>query len=150
MNTDDRPTATVRSLLDGQLLGVLATHGDREPYSSLVAFVVTDDLRYLLFVTGRSTRKWSNLSQDGRASLLVDSRTNRAEDFANAAAVTALGAVEEVAEDGREAFLQLFLAKHPHLDRFATAPSCVLLRLRVHTYVLVTRFQHVVEVHLDP
>jgi nitroimidazol reductase NimA-like FMN-containing flavoprotein (pyridoxamine 5'-phosphate oxidase superfamily) len=146
---DDRPTEIVRSLLGEQLLGVLGTHSGGEPYSSLVAFAAADDLRQIYFVTGRSTRKWSNLSHDARASMLVDNRSNRPEDFADAAAVTVLGTVAEVDPEERAAFLDAFLAKHPYLERFSSSPSCVLLRLEVRTYILVTRFQHVVELHLD-
>lgn len=148
MEPDDRPSATVRRLLDEQLLAVLGTHHNGAPYTSLVAFAATEDLRHLLFATSRATRKWANLADDARASMLIDSRTNRAEDFADAAAVTVLGVVEEVTDNGRSAFLEVFLAKHPHLADFTAAPSCALLRLKVETYILVTRFQHVVELHV--
>jgi hypothetical protein len=149
MTNDDRPSSTVRSLLEKQLLGVLGTHLDGAPYTSLVAFASTEDLRQLLFVTGRSTRKWTNLARDARASMLIDSRSNRPEDFADAAAVTSLGTVAEVGQDERPAFLGRFLSKHPYLTGFSESPSCVLLRLEVHTHILVTRFQNVVELHLD-
>ena len=145
---DDRPSVIVRRLLDEQLLAVLGTHHDGAPYTSLVAFAPTEDLRSLLFATSRATRKWANLTGDARASMLIDSRTNRAEDFADAAAVTVLGVVEEVTGEERPAFLEVFLAKHPHLTDFTAAQSCALLRLNVETYILVTRFQHVVELHV--
>ena len=57
------------------------------------------------------------------------------------------GAAEPSGEE-RPAFLEAFLAKHPHLADFTAAPSCALLRLNVETYILVTRFQHVVELHV--
>jgi len=145
---DDRPSVIVRRLLDGQLLAVLGTHHAGAPYTSLVAFAATEDLRSLLFATSRATRKWANLTDDARASMLIDSRTNRAEDFADAAAVTVLGVVEEVTGEERPAFLEVFLAKHSHLTDFTAAPTCALLRLNVETYILVTRFQHVVELHV--
>jgi len=40
---DDRPSATVRRLLDEQLLAVLGTHHNGGPYTSLVAFAATGD-----------------------------------------------------------------------------------------------------------
>lgn len=148
MPEDDRPTAVVGDLLSSQLLGVLGTHHGGGPYTSLVAFAATDDFHQLLFVTGRSTRKWANLSHDARASMLIDNRSNRPEDFAAAAAVTALGVVEEVPTDEREDFIRLFVNRHPYLADFTASPSCVMLRLQVRTYILVTRFQHVVELHI--
>ena len=146
----DRPRSIVERLLRDQLLAVLGTRlQDGAPYTSLVAFAATAELRHLLFATGRATRKWFNLVHDARASMLIDSRTNRESDFAEAAAVTVLGTVEEVGIEEHDAFLEVFLAKHPHLAEFTEAPTCVLLRLVVERYILVTRFQHVVEIHVE-
>lgn len=139
----------LREMLESQLLGVLGTHHDGEPYTSLVGFAATDDLKHLLFTTGRATRKHANLVADARASMLVDTRTNRAADFTEASAATAVGVVEEVSDSESEKFDSLFLAKHPHLESFAHAPSCVRLRLRVSVYMVVTRFQHVIELRID-
>jgi hypothetical protein len=149
MNHDPSHVEVLRGLLTGQLLGVLATHNDGEPYASLVGFAATPDLSRLLFATGRATRKHANLVADARASLLVDNRTNRAADFTEAAAATAVGVVEEINTDERSLFDEVFLAKHPHLESFARSPSCVPLQLRVSVYMVVTRFQHVIELHFD-
>ena len=77
---------TLREMMEEQLLGVLGTHRDGEPYTSLVGFAATDDLKQLLFATGRATRKHANLVDDARASMLIDTRTNRPADFTEAAA----------------------------------------------------------------
>lgn len=140
----------LRDLLESQLLGVLATQHDGEPYTSLVGFAATPDLKHLLFATGRSTRKLTNLSADSRASMLVDNRRNRVGDFTKASAATAVGVVQEIGGDHRPELERLFLAKHPHLESFLHSPSCVFLRLQVAVYMVVTRFQHVIELHIDP
>jgi hypothetical protein len=80
----------------------------------------------------------------------VDNRTNRPVDFTEASAATAVGVVEEVSEAERPEFERVFLAKHPHLESFVRSPSCVPLRLRVSVYMVVTRFQHVIELHIAP
>ncbi len=140
----------LRDLLESQLLGVLGTQHDGEPYTSLVGFVATPDLKQLLFATGRSTRKLANLVTDSRASMLVDNRTNRSSDFTEASAATAVGVVEQVGGEERAEFERLFLGKHPHLESFVRSPSCVSLRLRVSVYMVATHFQHVIELHIDP
>lgn len=149
MGDDRSHMAILREMLENQLLGVLGTHHDGEPYTSLVGFAATTDLKHLLFATGRATRKHANLAADARASMLVDTRTNRPADFTEAAAATAVGVVEEVSESEVADFDQVFLAKHPHLESFVHSPSCVRLRLRVSVYMVVTHFQHVIELHLD-
>jgi len=149
MSHDPSHLDILRELLAQQLLGVLGTHHDGEPYTSLVGFAATPDLRQILFATGRATRKHANLVADARASMLVDNRTNRPADFTEAAAATAVGVVEEIGDEDRSFFEEVFLAKHPYLESFARSPSCVPIRLQVSVYMVVTRFQHVIELHFD-
>ncbi len=149
MSEDRSHMEILREMLENQLLGVLGTHHDGEPYTSLVGFAATGDLKHLLFATGRATRKHANLAADSRASILIDTRTNQPADFTEAAAATAVGVVEEVTESELVEFDRVFLAKLPHLEGFVASPSCVRLRLRVTTYVVVTHFQHVIELHID-
>ena len=63
--------------------------------------------------------------------------------------LAALERVEEVGESERADFDRIFLAKHPHLESFVRSPSCVPLMLRVSVYMVVTHFQHVIELHVD-
>jgi hypothetical protein len=63
-------------------------------------------------------------------------------------AVTVLGKAEEVTGAEQDHLLTHYLAKHPHLEGFATSPSCALLRVWVKSYYLVSRFQEVVELHV--
>jgi nitroimidazol reductase NimA-like FMN-containing flavoprotein (pyridoxamine 5'-phosphate oxidase superfamily) len=53
----------LKELFRSQSLAVLATQEEELPYVTLVAFVSSEDLRYLLFATTRSTRKYANLSK---------------------------------------------------------------------------------------
>jgi len=78
----------VRELLSSQRLAVLSTETGGAPYSSLIAFAASPDISTLVFTTARPTRKFSNLSENERVSLLVENRTNREEDFARFSIVT--------------------------------------------------------------
>src|SRR5210317_310286 len=89
----------INHILNSQQLGVLATYGSEYPYTSIVGFVATDDLNYILFATFRDTRKYGNIQTDTHVSILMDNRSNSAEDFSNAQALTALGIAEEICED---------------------------------------------------
>jgi len=139
----------LKELFSSQRLAVLSTHSQGQPYASLVSFVATDDLRYLLFATSRGTRKYANLAADARAALLIDSRSNRDSDLHQAIAVTATGTVDELQGPERDRLVDLYLAKHPSLDEFVNSPSNALLRLKVETYVMVSRFQNVMVLDLS-
>lgn len=146
MNLDET-SATVEKLLNEQPLGVLATHGNGQPYGSLMAFAVSRDMSALYFCTGDATRKAVNLSQDCRTAMVIDNRANVAADYHGAIAVTAVGRAERLDSDSQQA-ADCLLVRHPHLREFVTSPSCHVYRLDVDIYHVVDHFQHVTELHV--
>jgi nitroimidazol reductase NimA-like FMN-containing flavoprotein (pyridoxamine 5'-phosphate oxidase superfamily) len=140
----------IRELLESQRLAVLSTQGQVQPYSNLVAFAATPDLRYLLFATTRATRKYANLLKHAQVSILIDNRTNETADFAEAAAVTILGRASEVHGYEHSQRLKIYLSRHPYLKDFATSPNCALFSVKVERYIMVTRFQDVREIVPGP
>ena len=139
----------LRELFDSQNLAVLSTHTGGQPYASLVAFVATEDLRQIYFVTPRTTRKFANLSKDHRVAVLVNSSTNQAADFHRAISVTAVGNAEEITGAQREPILKQYLAKHQHLADFVKSPTCALVRVTPRSYYMVRNFQNVTEMHIE-
>jgi len=138
----------LKDLFTSQGLAVLATQNEQQPYTSLVAFVATDDLKHVYFVTPKTTRKFANLAADGRVALLINNSTNNSADFHRAIAVTAVGDADEMTGPDRERQLSHYLAKHPYLDEFAKSPTCALVRVTVRSYFLVKNFQKVLEYHI--
>jgi len=145
----DKLRQLIGKLLSQQNLGVLATSAAGHPYTTLVGFVANDRFDELLFATHRSTRKYSYLQKDERVSLLIDNRSNRADDFREAAALTAIGTAREVSAEQQELLTPLFLARHPYLAEFVHSPGCALCLIKVQRYSLVQRFQDVLELDLD-
>ena len=139
----------IKDILSEQSLGVLATSAKGHPYTSLVGYVVTDQLDELLFATHRATRKYGYLQEDARVSLLIDTRSNQVEDFREAVALSAMGKACEVTPEQRSRLLQLFLARHPYLADFVNSPGCALCLIKVQRYSLVQRFQDVLELDFD-
>ncbi|MGB5259036.1 MAG: pyridoxamine 5'-phosphate oxidase family protein [Gammaproteobacteria bacterium] len=148
MTTPEQLRQTVRTLLDSQAQGVLATQHDAQPYTSLMAFAVTPDLHWILFATYRATQKHANLLANPRASLLIDNRTNESADYHDTVAISAQGIVSEVEAARRGERLALYLRKHPQLSDFTSADDCVLLQLEVETFYVVTQFQNVAELQM--
>jgi nitroimidazol reductase NimA-like FMN-containing flavoprotein (pyridoxamine 5'-phosphate oxidase superfamily) len=138
----------LKDLFASQRLAVLATQSKGQPYGNLVAFVATNDLKRLLFATTRATRKYANISENPRVSMVIDNRSNRENDFHQAAAVTVTGVVKEVEGLGKGPLLRLYLSKHPYLKDFVSSPTCALLRMHVETYYVVRQFQNVMELHI--
>jgi len=139
----------LKSLLESQNLAVLATHRSGQPYTSLVAFYSTDDLKHIYFVTPKTTRKFENLKSDSRVSILVNSSTNQFADFHRAVSVTIIGEAIEIVGSELQPILQNYLKKHPHLEDFVRSPSCALVRVSAKSYFMVQNFQNVMELHLS-
>ena len=139
---------TIKTVLDDQLLAVLSTHDGDQPYSSLVCFAATDDLRCLVFATARATRKYANITADSRVAMLVDDRANDAADIDRATAVTVLGTAREVRGEEREDLLARYLGRHPHLESFASSPATALFKVEADKYIVAHRFKHVQELSM--
>ena len=140
--------ALLRDLFGRQTLAVLATQASHGPYTTLVGFVASEDLTSIYFVTGRSTRKYAALKAHPGVSMLIDSRTNRAADFRDAAAITALGDAQDIDKEKNADIVARYLEKHPHLEDFIKSPTCALIRVEVERYIVVTRFQKVMTLDL--
>ncbi len=143
--TEKNPRTVLEELFRAQRFAVLATEQAEGPYANLVAFAVTPDFKGVLFATPRVTRKYGNLRSDPRVAMLIDSRANCAADFHTAVAVTVLGRAAELTGAEHQAFLGVYLERHPSMQAFAHAPTTSLFRVSVERYVLVDHFQHVVE-----
>lgn len=138
--------ATLRQLLDSRYVGVLATSKADWPYANLVAFAVSDNIYEMIFATPRQSRKYENLAANPNISMLIDDRSNDIGDLKDAVAATAIGTAVETAGSDRERCLDIYAAKHPHLDDFARAASTAVFRITVAKYIMVSRFQNVVEI----
>ncbi len=145
---DTSPWQIIQALLADQRFAVLATQGEDAPYTSLVAFAVTPDLRRLMFPTRAGTRKFTNLEANPQVALLVDDRSNSAEDYRNAAALTIIGKVGVEHGPQEDQHRERLLDRHLTLAGFLAEPDCRIAVVDVVEYRLVTQFEAVVR--LDP
>ncbi|MDD5397775.1 MAG: pyridoxamine 5'-phosphate oxidase family protein [Dehalococcoidia bacterium] len=139
----------LRELFRSQLFAALATQQLTRPYSNLVAFVATDDLKNIIFATRRATNKYSNLLSNNNVSMLIDNRTNRDSDFRNAVAVTAIGLAEEVRGNQIDDLRSLYLIKHHNLEKFVYSSDSALFKIKVKRYYIVRNFQEVMELKVE-
>jgi uncharacterized protein YhbP (UPF0306 family) len=136
-NTEELPEL-IKRVLTSQRFAVLATQSDGQPYCNLIAFAEADNLRNLIFVTGRDTRKYSNTRLNKKIAVLVDSRTNQASDLQSAVAITALGTIGEVSKSNRDYLSEIYISKHSQLADFLHKPSKALMEVVVTGYIVAT------------
>ena len=145
MSTEIDIRPALRALIESQRFAVLATDDHGQPFASLMAFATTEDLRHMVVLTERTTRKYANLQSNPRVALLIDDRENKGSDTEDSVVVTAIGEAQELDRDLGAPLLELFLTRHPYLAAFTASPTCAIVCVKVSSYQLVSRFQQVVE-----
>ncbi len=131
----------IERLLREEPFAVLATHGEGQAYSSLVAFAASEDSRSLVFATPVTTRKYRLLTERQEVSLLIDNRAATGQRLMEVEAVTAVGRALRVEHEER--WSRLLVARHGYLGDFVRAPTCAVFRVEVTCYLHVARFQEV-------
>ena len=131
-------------LVHSQPFAVLCTQGQGQPYGSLVAYAMDDDLCFAAFATPKATRKFRLLSECDHVALLIDNRSEFPDELMRVEAVTATGraALLEQGEDF-DRWASLLSERHPYLARFVRSSSCGLFRVEIVRYLHVCRFQEV-------
>jgi general stress protein 26 len=121
---------------------VLATSNKGHPYTSLISFALTGDRHTLIFATSRFTSKYNNICSQPAVSILIDDRSQHADDLQYARAVTLVGTAEVLIEGTKkQEYKRLFLDKHPELSVFIDGPETSLIAVTISEAVYVTRFQ---------
>ena len=132
----------ILQLVTHQRFAVIATETKKQPYTNLVAFATTPDLRNILFATKRGTQKYLNIHENNRIAVLIDNRENTPADLSNAITMTALGIAHEV-QDKNKDYLTLLVQKHPGLSSFLRSPDCAIIKIQVKKYQLIQKFEQV-------
>lgn len=129
---------SIQTLLNTTDFAVLATENAGQPHTSLVAITPLDEGQRLIFATYRNTRKFTNLMQNQRVSVLVDGRHREGSSGALAGFIlSAVGRVQEIDTSTHPRLLGAHLQKHPDLTTFTQAADCVLLEVMVEAYQVV-------------
>jgi len=142
----DDPTLPdlIGRLVRGEPFAVLCTQGQGQPYGSVIAYAVSEDLCQAAFCTSRSTRKYRLLRDCERVSLVIDNRSKHGEDTRRISAVTATGRATEIPPGPLHArWHGLLLARHPYLKEFLASPTCSVFLVDIVRYLHVVRFQEV-------
>ena len=146
LSESDEPSLVerIKGLIDSQKYAVLATQGAGQPYASLVAYAVSEDLSAATFATPVTTRKYHLLVECDRVALFTDNRSEGEDDMMHIEAATATGRAVEL-EQGPEwdKWSERLIDRHPHLDAFVRSPTSALFRIDFIRFFHVTRFQEV-------
>jgi nitroimidazol reductase NimA-like FMN-containing flavoprotein (pyridoxamine 5'-phosphate oxidase superfamily) len=116
---------------------VLATEGDGQPHASLIGITPTEGYKKLIFATYRNTRKYTNLTHNGRVAVLIERTDINRSGLQESFVLTAFGHVEEINAKEKNIVFKAHLESHPELSSFMQSEDCSLVRIKVDTYQVV-------------
>ena len=146
MNND--PEKILKNLFALQNFAVLATAADEIPYTNIVAFASSDNLRHLAFFTPVKTSKYERIQRNSHVSLFIDNRSNRAADITESIGVTVIGMAVDMDSEARDMLVHEFIKKHPGLKNFAESPESAMITVNVERYHIVSNFQDVIVLNI--
>jgi len=148
MDNPSKAKELLRKVMNAQRFAVLATLSVQQPYSNLVAFAVSDDLRNIVFATNRHTQKYRNILLNDRVALLIDTRSNDLSDFIEAVAITAIGVAGEPTSEESNKLGRSYLYKYPSLGEFLQRPDVGIISVMVTDYI-IAQFDSVERLRID-
>jgi nitroimidazol reductase NimA-like FMN-containing flavoprotein (pyridoxamine 5'-phosphate oxidase superfamily) len=136
----------IEKIIESQKIAVLGTSQKNEPYSCLVAFVLTENLKEIIFATKRKRLKYQNMVANPRVTLLIDDRDRGESDLEKTTSIAVIGSAEDTANVTREKCVSLLLKRHPELTNFVKTPDCALIRVKIDKIYIVSEFESVVKI----
>ncbi|OPY70218.1 MAG: Pyridoxamine 5'-phosphate oxidase [Syntrophorhabdus sp. PtaU1.Bin002] len=125
-----------------EYFGVLATDDAGIPYTSLISYALTPDLKTAIFATPKGTTKYRNILHSPQVALLIDNRSKGKHRLLKTEAITIMGAAKHVRKGKTwEKLAEIFLKKHPDLEAFLNSPTTALVAVQILRCIHVGHFQ---------
>lgn len=134
----------IRALCLEEPFAVLATQGGGQPYTSLISFAMSEDMKHLVFSTPTQTRKYSLIVANSNVSVMIDNRSRQPESINHICGLTITGRARILSVAGEIVKWQsLLTTKHSYLQKFVKSPSSSLILVETVRFLYVRRFQEV-------
>jgi nitroimidazol reductase NimA-like FMN-containing flavoprotein (pyridoxamine 5'-phosphate oxidase superfamily) len=145
---DQQTRERLTNLFDSQLIAVLGTSSDDDPYTCLVGFMFSSDLKNLFFATMRNRLKYRHISSNPRVSLIIDDRKNSPADFSHATSVTVVGTAKDTEEPERTKLAEMLVERHPFLTDFVKDSNCAIMKVGIEKMYIVGEFESVQKIRM--
>lgn len=133
--------STIKEHIEGILnttgFAVLATEGNGQPHTSLIAITPFDNYRQLIFATYRNTLKYRNLAHNNKVAVLIEGGYLNMNGLKESVVLTIIGHTEEISIEKNEEAYKAHLKKHPEMESFMLSSNCVLIQVVAGSYQVV-------------
>jgi heme iron utilization protein len=126
----------IEEVFHNSRFAVLATEGDGQPHTSLIAITPVNGFRHLVFATYRNTLKYRNLVNNSKVAVLIEGEHVK-KGIKQKVVMTIIGHSQECSITEYEMIFQAHLMRHPHLESFMRSPDCSLMLVIASSYQVV-------------
>lgn len=137
MNDQDTLKKNIEEVLKTSEFAILATEGNGQPHTSLVAITPLANSRQIIFATYRNTLKYRNLSDNNKVAVLIEGEYLNMKGLKESVVLTITGLTEEISTDSKEEPYREHLKRHPAMESFMLSPDCVLIQIIARSYQVV-------------
>jgi uncharacterized pyridoxamine 5'-phosphate oxidase family protein len=127
----------IKAVLKTSGFAVLATEGNGQPHTSLIAITPFENFRQIIFATYRNTLKYRNLSDNNKVAVLIEGEYLNMKGLKESVVLSIIGHTEEIIIAGNEAPYREHLKRHPEMESFMLSTDCALIRVIAQSYQLV-------------
>jgi uncharacterized pyridoxamine 5'-phosphate oxidase family protein len=138
----------IEGALQTSRFAVLATVGNGQPHTSLIAITPFGSIRQLIFATYRNTLKYRNLTNNSKAAILIESGGVNMKGLSNSIVLTIIGHTKEIIADNEAAF-QVHLKRHPEMESFMSSNDCALILFIAQSYQVVYGIDDIIWITAD-
>ncbi len=132
---------TMKSLVCKKNLCVLATTDNHAPHCSLMVYLADESNERLFLVTPRTSRKFRNIQNNPRVSLLIDTRDDRQHDATSALTIT--GTCEILPSGEKSEQMKVAFAKqYPHMADFVHKSDVAVVCVQIESFLLLEGPEH--------
>ena len=137
MNKHSSIKEYIEDAIQKSRFAVLATEGNEQPHTSLIAITPFGNFRQLIFATYRNTLKYLNLVHNCKVAVLIESASINIKGLNESAVLTIIGHAEEISIEEHEAAYQAHLKSHPEMESFMLSSDCALILVIAQSYQVV-------------
>jgi nitroimidazol reductase NimA-like FMN-containing flavoprotein (pyridoxamine 5'-phosphate oxidase superfamily) len=131
----------IKEIIKGNDLCVLATVSEGKPHCSLMSYCADEEGHTLYLASHTETRKYANIMENPRVSLLIDTREGSGGRTA-IQALTVSGEFQAITASGeKERARTRLIHKHPHLQEFVGEPGVEIFAIKITAFQLLDGIQ---------
>jgi nitroimidazol reductase NimA-like FMN-containing flavoprotein (pyridoxamine 5'-phosphate oxidase superfamily) len=129
----------MKDIVKANDLCVLATVSEGRPHCSLMFYISDEDGREIFLISHKATKKYANLMENPKVSLLIDTREEEeGQRRINIKALTVSGEFQTINDSVKKGLIQeKFLKRHPHLVDFLSDPGAEIFSIKTKSFQLL-------------